>query len=374
MATSGQQNPLFSRIVVGVCVGIAVGAAGWAYLSRLPVAVTPRAGAPIQALNGDARPAAVVTAAPLPVPSIVSQPAPPAAVTPAPPPSQGPTFDVVRVSPQGNAVIAGRGAPGAEITVFDGSTEVARTRVDQRGEFVALPAMPLEPGGRELTLASRSGAGPDVKGQEQVVLAIPERAVARPAAGVVTPSAESSASLGQLAPVVAMLLPQQGAPRVLQATPAPPLAGAVTLDTVDYDDAGAIQFKGGVAGSPAGSTIRVYVDNQPIGDGQADPAGRWTLKPSGRVTTGVHVVRADRLGADGAVVARVEMPFQRSEIAPVEVAAGRVVVQPGQNLWRLARAAYGRGTQYTVIYLANRDQIRDAQRIYPGQAFSIPER
>jgi len=49
-----------------------------------------------------------------------------------------------------------------------------------------------------------------------------------------------------------------------------------------------------------------------------------------------------------------------------------VVVQPGQNLWRLARSAYGTGVRYTVIYLANRDQIRDPRLIYPGQAFAVP--
>ncbi len=47
-------------------------------------------------------------------------------------------------------------------------------------------------------------------------------------------------------------------------------------------------------------------------------------------------------------------------------------MQPGQNLWRLARRAYGAGIRYTVIFLANRDQIRDARLIYPGQVFATP--
>ena len=37
----------------------------------------------------------------------------------------------------------------------------------------------------------------------------------------------------------------------------------------------------------------------------------------------------------------------------------RVVVQPGHSLWRIARRVYGSGVRYTVIYQANRDQIRD---------------
>ena len=33
---------------------------------------------------------------------------------------------------------------------------------------------------------------------------------------------------------------------------------------------------------------------------------------------------------------------------------------------------YGRGVHYTVIYEANKDQIRDPDLIYPGQIFAIP--
>lgn len=380
MTTPGPRNPLLTRALFGTFVVIAAGVASWTYLAPTPGPTAPHPIAPEHQALSSPTPAPAVsdlarpsTIAALPVekPAALEVAANPAAPQPVPPSVQGPKFDVVRISPQGNAVIAGRGTPGADIIVLDGATEIARTRADARGEFVALPAQPLGPGGRELTLRSKAAGETEVKGEEQVVLAVPARpAPTSPAAGAPNAQAEP----GPAAPVVAMLLPQRGAPRMLQEMFTPAAPGSVTLDTVDYDDAGAIQFRGGVAGAPAGSTIRIYVDNRPIGDTQADPAGRWTLKPNAGVTTGVHLVRADRLSPDGLVLARVEMPFQRSEIAPADVAAGRVVVQPGQNLWRLARAAYGHGIQYTVIYLANKDQIRDARRIYPGQAFSVPER
>jgi len=33
---------------------------------------------------------------------------------------------------------------------------------------------------------------------------------------------------------------------------------------------------------------------------------------------------------------------------------------------------YGRGKSFTVIYQANKEQIRNPSRIYPGQIFAIP--
>ncbi len=58
--------------------------------------------------------------------------------------------------------------------------------------------------------------------------------------------------------------------------------------------------------------------------------------------------------------------------AAPQVPVGKVVIQPGDNLWNIARAIYGRGIRYTVIYEANRDQIRDPDLIYPGQVFTTP--
>ncbi len=47
---------------------------------------------------------------------------------------------------------------------------------------------------------------------------------------------------------------------------------------------------------------------------------------------------------------------------------GRVVIQPGNNLWRISRIIYGKGHEYTVIYQANRDAIRNPNLIYPGRS------
>jgi nucleoid-associated protein YgaU len=51
---------------------------------------------------------------------------------------------------------------------------------------------------------------------------------------------------------------------------------------------------------------------------------------------------------------------------------GKIVIQPGNSLWRISRVIYGRGIEYTVIYEANKDYIRNPNLIYPGQIFATP--
>ena len=98
----------------------------------------------------------------------------------------------------------------------------------------------------------------------------------------------------------------------------------------------------------------------------------------GDVAQGVYTLRIDQLGADGRVASRVETPFQRDfPRAPpprpgLPGGALSVTVQPGHNLWTLARSHYGSGVLYTQIFTANRELIRDPDLIYPGQIFALP--
>ncbi|WP_131829768.1 LysM peptidoglycan-binding domain-containing protein, partial [Teichococcus deserti] len=155
---------------------------------------------------------------------------------------------------------------------------------------------------------------------------------------------------------------------------AAPARRGLALDVVDYEDDGDMRFAGA---APPGAVVRLYVDQAHVGDATPDAEGRWSLTPAAgaQPQPGMHTLRLDQIGPRGQVTARLELPFQREArqtVAAQTPAEGRVTVQPGNSLWRIARASYGRGMRYTVIYRANRDQIREPTRIYPGQVFVLP--
>lgn len=109
-------------------------------------------------------------------PVAASAPPAPAAAMPAP------SFDIVRVTPRGDAVIAGRAAPDVEVQVRDGERVIGSVTADPRGEWVLLPSAPLPSGERHLSLqAQRPGAAadaPPVMSKQVVVVVVPELAVA----------------------------------------------------------------------------------------------------------------------------------------------------------------------------------------------------
>ncbi len=269
------------------------------------------------------------------------------AATNAPPPVVPPSFDVVRVDENGNAVIAGRASPGCTVVVRDGDLEVGRATADRSGEWVLIPEDSLPSGERQFTLFVECDGADPVQAERVIALVVPERK----------------------GPVVAVAVPRDGDGKaeVLQR---PSLDGAAAaVGAIDYDDDGNTTLSGVAAPN---STVRVYLDNKLVGTTQTDGSGRWSLTLDSKVPPGSYNLRVDQVDASGKVVARSEIPFVRAE--PLrDLPDGRVVIiQPGDHLWRIATQRYGSGFQYTLIYDANKDQIRNPDLIYPGQVFTLP--
>ncbi|WP_439580563.1 LysM peptidoglycan-binding domain-containing protein [Elioraea sp.] len=471
-------------------------------------------------------------------------PAAPRPAAPPPPPAAAspprPSFDIVRLNARGDAVMAGRAAPHADVVVLDGTREIGRVKADDRGEWVFVPSGPMPPGGRELSLRARNPDGTVWESASAVILVVPERdrdvagrpvapgsapppialltprepggalqvlqaprtdtppadptpaprdppaaaapaglepappvpeavptqpaavapaapapAAAAPAAPAVAPAAPPRASAAPASPppsddapaspaaapppvAVAPPVPTQvsptptappasapsvpsgalaaprpdPAPRPIVTAPepapppittapepaltaAPPPApaaplprapsvvaaappaiaqgrppGGVSVDAVDYGPGGDVSFAGRAG---PGEAVRLYLDGQHLGDTRADSEGRWNLAPEAPIEPGrTQALRADQVAEDGRVTARVQVPFQRAETPPEGLREGSIIVQPGHSLWRIARETYGRGVRYTVIYEANREQIRNPDLIYPGQVFVLP--
>lgn len=270
------------------------------------------------------------------------QPTPPA---PPPPPAAtvvAPVFDVVRVDAQGSAVLAGRAVPGATVTIKSGTTVIGTTTADSQGAFVLVPASRLPPGAQEITLSETLPDGTKV-------------------AGTATASVDVPPGAGQS---LAVLSGPNGSSVVSGQGPKP---GNLGMGTVDYDANGHAIFSGT---APAGAQVNVSLGNKVIGRVIADKAGRWKFTANVPATGGTLTLSAT--DASGTVLPPVSAPFAL-ETLPNALAAGHIVITPGDNLWLIARHVYGHGNMYTLIYSANANQIHNPNLIYPGQGFALPK-
>lgn len=311
-----------------------------------------------------------------------------------------PSFDVVRVEPDGNTLIAGHAAAEVSITVLLDGADLAEAPTDSGGKFVTFASIAPSSEPQVLSLVQRREDG-DVFSEATVILAPVQPVVvaAEPEtvdapAEVVSEAVEAEVeqdpvetadvqpeAVEETQPAAPTVLLSDGdGVRVLQ-PPAvvetgPDVTTSLALDTIAYSDAGEVSLTG--RGSDEGF-VRVYLDNAPITSSRIEAGGNWrTELPD--VDTGVYTLRVDQVDAEGEVVSRVETPFKREAPEALQAVAPQgdskveaVTVQPGSTLWAIANEHYGDGVLYVRVFEANKDQIVDPNLIFPGQIFSIPE-
>ncbi len=291
---------------------------------------------------------------------------------PATPVAIVPSFDTVRVETGGEAVIAGHAAPGTSVVAKLNGEVVATAMATADGSFVMIPEKALPVGAGALTLETKING--IVQSSAQTV------------AVAVKPKGEGENTVAVIAPDAPTKIVQ--APVTKSET--------VTLDAVDYGAAGNIQFAG--RGTP-NSAVRLYVDNIFLGEAKADAQGKWNFSGGTTIVAGVYKLRVDELAADGKVKSRIESPFKREDVvraaqaatqmpkleptpdapakvadaaAPVVPQPSQITIQPGDNLWVISRNIYGYGRQYTVLYEANKQIIKNPRMIFPGQIITAP--
>ena len=396
------------------------------------------AATPAPAVTQAPEPVAAAAPAPMPDPAAdVAAESAPAASDPAPAVADPvlPGFDVVRVSPEGDAVIAGQAEPGSEIQIRVDEVQAASAMADAQGKFVALFTLAPSALPRILTLQSVLADGRRLASADSVVLAPtpapppvalayaadpatdaadPTTDVADPAVDVADPAAQTKTAEAAAAPAEASAAEAVAAADPVAAAPAPAAADAapavpapapqaalllseggarvlqaaggedidprnVTIDAISYSTKGDVQLSG--RGQSEGF-VRLYLDNEPLMDTEIAPDGTWdgTLPA---VAAGQYLLRADQLDAQGEVLSRYETPFQRESPEVLAAAApggadapmaAKITVQPGFTLWGIARQNYGSGVMYVQVYEANKQMIGDPDLIYPGQVFNVPVR
>ncbi|WP_374377144.1 LysM peptidoglycan-binding domain-containing protein [Dongia sp.] len=285
----------------------------------------------------------------------------------APPPTQ-PSFDVVRVNPNGDAVIAGRAAPGAAITLLDDGQTIGTAKADDRGDWVLLPNSAVAPGEHKFTLQAQVGGGAMQSSERMVIVVVPAPAKDIAGNAVSAPAGALAVSVPQKGdgPSEILNMPSTGG---TAAAPTGPVSEP-TLDIVDFEKDGRMSLAGR---APANSKVLLYLDDKLIGSAVVDAQGRWSFIPPDKLSVGRHELRVDQVDESGKVVARIAQPLEQPDFAQLTPDGTQIVVQPGNSLWRLARRTYGDGLRFSVIYEANKERVRDPDLIYPGQVLTLPK-
>ncbi|MCY1664070.1 LysM peptidoglycan-binding domain-containing protein [Rhizobium sp. SL86] len=312
--------------------------------------------APASAAKTDAAPAPAA-----PVQTAVVPQAPRALVIP--------TFDVLRVEPDGSTVIAGRAEPKAKLEVADQVQTIAMTSVDRAGEFVAIPEQPLPPGDHQLVLKATAEDGRTVISEEIATVSVPKskdgellamvskpgqpsRILAMPKINETTKTERVAVNAADAAAVPAQTetpkveatipvetpkpaTPVETASAPAAAATAPVPAAPAVQDEKPALQVTAVEIEGDrlfIAGlSRSGANLKGYANGTLVGEARAGGDGHFVIDGTIALPIGEHRIAVDQLDGNGKVALRVEVPFNRpagEQVAAVATPQGAGSLNP----------------------------------------------
>lgn len=417
-------------VAIAAVVALAGGALlGLYVLGQGPFAPSTSEQGPVADAGGGSAPAQPEpVATPSPEPAAKPQADATGALTPPAEPTSVPTFDVVVIEPNGEGVVAGRAAPGWQVSVQSGGTKVGEAKADLQGEWSVVLEKPLPAGDHALSLKITSPDGTRaLSSQESVRVAVgadakktsaPAGVEGAATAAAPTPDAVASVPTPQAAaptpvrtpPAAADAAPSSGNSQVARADETPAVAEGpratarseeaapaprptLIFKTADYVDTGAGTGTVTLSGiADPGAKISIFSDNALIAEAKADRDGSWRVVVQKKLGMGQHNFRAEKGGAGAGTLARTAMvTIERVEpkpeppkaqpvaAAPPTVAAaekkesaGTYIIRQGDTLWAIAKRYLGSGLRYTSIFQDNRKVIRNPNLIHPKQELNVP--
>ena len=256
-------------------------------------------------------------------------------------------------------------AEAASETAVEETIEIAKTVVEGTKPAVAAVADLAEVGDTAEKIADPDPAEEGSETAESNIAAAPEQPV--------------QVDVAQQEDTPTVMIADVSGVKIVSKAPTSAENPEIFLDTISYDDEGALTLAGRGVSS---GVVRLYLNNAVFGETPTDALGAWSYDASA-IEPGVYTLRIDQLNADASkVLARMETPFKREarsklqeQLSAAESPAriNVVTVQPGNTLWGISRERYGQGILYVQVFEANRDKIRDPDLIYPGQIFNLPD-
>ena len=294
---------------------------------------------------------------------------------------EAPSFDVIRIEPSGEAVIAGRSAPGATVRLLRDGKTYAETVADNSGLFALVPP-PLPPGPQSVILQTIGPDGVQRKSRDTVTIVLNSDRSTKPLVTLASPGMPTAVLSLPSPPTTGALSPQR------------PSLSPVEITTIDAETGGRLMVSGR---SASGALVRFHLNDSLVASAEASGEGRVSFAIGQGVQPGAYRIRLDEVDpTSGGVRSRAEVNFAvpvnvaLSHSEPKSAASGEgadpvtdrskvlvpavntAIVARRESLWRISSRIFGKGVRYTEIYQANQDQIRNPNRIYPGQIFVLP--
>ena len=251
-------------------------------------------------------------------------------------------FDIVRLDPSGDLIIAGKTEPNIVVDIYDGNQKLTSVLSDTHGDWVWVSEKKIDNGLKRFNLKHSDSEGKIINSDENIIIFF-EKTEKQKVVKI-----RDKGEVG-----IEILNNNQG-------------VRGLALDSSEHFDNEKLRLKGR---SIPNAEIQIFISKKLIGKSIADAQGNWEFSINEIVFENYDL--------------EIKSTFENNILSlKTEILNGKIdskiffekeiIVENGNSLWRIARKTLGGGILYAEIYKNNKKIINDPDLIFPGQVFKIP--
>ena len=276
-----------------------------------------------------------------------------------------PEIDIIKVSPDGSFVIAGKGQPNSNINILNKGDLIDSSIVDSDGNWVVVSKENLKTGDNLISI-DQINNGSVLRHKQLFITKIDEHKKDQPLViSVPNKNGENISIIQQPSEKQKIYKVENdlGIQKKIKSN-----QKIFNVKTIFFNENGFVSIKGKVN---YGKKIELYI-NKKIMETIKIENSKWQYNSDKIIDYGLHdllvVLKSDK----DEILDKITLPFMRVEMPYNDVPENFILIKPGDMLWTIAYRLYGDPFKYIQIFEDNKDQITNPDLIFPGQLFSIP--
>ena len=277
-----------------------------------------------------------------------------------------PEIDIIKVSPDGSFVIAGKGQPNSNINILNKGDLIDSSIVDSDGNWVVVSKENLKTGDNLISIDQINKNGLVHRHEQLFITKIDEHKKDQPLViSVPNKNGENISIIQQPSEKqkIYKVENELGIQKKVKSN-----KKIFNVKTIFFNENGFVSIKGKVN---FGKKIEIYI-NKKIMETIKIENSKWQYNSDKIIDFGLHdllvVLKSDK----DKILDKITLPFMRVEMPYNDVPENFILIKPGDMLWTIAYRLYGDPFKYIQIFEENKDQITNPDLIFPGQLFSIP--
>ena len=278
-----------------------------------------------------------------------------------------PEVDIVKISPDGSFIIAGKGKPNSNIIILNKGEVIESTIVDKGGSWVVVSKENLKVGDNLISINQAENDGKINNYKQLFITKIDEKKILKPL--IISAPNENSANIS----IIQKPAKKQKITKIeeeLSISNKKKIKKKIfNVKTIFFDGKGILSLKG-IANY--GEKIELFV-NEELMDiifNNEDP--KWEYNSEKSFDFGLHNLLVILKSQKNEILNKISIPFMRVEMPSDNIPDNFILIKPGDMLWTIAYRIYGDPLKYIQIFEENKEQITNPDLIFPGQLFSIP--